>query len=124
MAMVPEMMVTRCVLCCVAASARAERGGRQAWPGVLGAGPCFSTQGRLGQCTSFRACYPYFKLPDFSTWETWVLGVFDTCSYFGESGRQVSATIAIAQSRPVGMRISAQVCQTAQFAVLSRGRVL
>lgn len=59
---------------------------------MLPAGPCFSTQGRLGQCTSFRACYPYFKLPDFSTWETWVLGVFDTCSYFGDSGRQVSAS--------------------------------
>lgn len=84
-----------------AATARGARGGRQSWPGVLPAGPCFSTQGRLGQCTSFRACYPYFKLPDFSTWETWVLGVFDTCSYFGESGRQMFGVCCTdPQSRP------------------------
>ncbi|XP_034237241.1 serine proteinase stubble-like [Thrips palmi] len=84
-------------------SAASARGARQAWPGVLPAGPCFSTQGRLGQCTSFRACYPFFKLPDFSTWETWVLGVFDTCSYFGDTGRQMFGVCCTEpQTRPPG----------------------
>jgi len=56
---------------------------------LLPPGPCFSNQGRLGRCTTFRQCYPYFKLPDLSNWETWVLGVYDTCSYFNDDGRQV-----------------------------------
>jgi hypothetical protein len=60
------------------------------WPGVLPVGPCFTSKGVLGRCTSFRQCYPYFKLPELSNWETWILGMYDTCSYFTSSGRQVS----------------------------------
>ncbi|KAG8236116.1 hypothetical protein J437_LFUL000479 [Ladona fulva] len=52
-------------------------------------GPCFSSKGQLGRCTSFRQCYPYFKLPDLNNWETWILGMYDTCSYFSSTGRQV-----------------------------------
>ncbi|XP_063220612.1 proclotting enzyme-like [Bacillus rossius redtenbacheri] len=59
------------------------------WPGVIPPGPCFSSKGVLGRCTSFRACYPYFKLPELNNWETWVLGLYDTCSYFSASGRQM-----------------------------------
>lgn len=62
--------------------------GRQ-WPPVLPIGPCFTGQGQLGRCTSFRQCYPYFKLPDLNNWESWVLGMYDTCSYFNTNGRQV-----------------------------------
>jgi hypothetical protein len=59
------------------------------WPGVLPVGPCFTSKGVFGRCTSFRQCYPYFKLPELSNWETWILGMYDTCSYFTSSGRQV-----------------------------------
>lgn len=37
----------------------------------------------------FRKCYPYFKLPELNNWETWVLGMYDTCSYYTPQGRQV-----------------------------------
>ncbi|PNF21283.1 hypothetical protein B7P43_G02141 [Cryptotermes secundus] len=59
------------------------------WPGVLPVGPCFTSKGVLGRCTNFRQCYPYFKLPELSNWETWILGMYDTCSYFTSSGRQM-----------------------------------
>ncbi|XP_035915660.1 clotting factor B [Anopheles stephensi] len=59
------------------------------WKQALGDGsPCLTAKGHLGFCTSFRKCYPYFKVPDLSVWESWVLGNYDTCSYFNEQGRQ------------------------------------
>ncbi|XP_061518491.1 transmembrane protease serine 9 [Anopheles gambiae] len=59
------------------------------WKQTLGDGsPCLTAKGHLGFCTSFRKCYPYFKVPDLSVWESWVLGNYDTCSYFNEQGRQ------------------------------------
>lgn len=57
--------------------------------GAIPIGPCYSSKGQLGRCTSFRQCYPYFKLPDLNNWETWILGMYDTCSYFTATGRQV-----------------------------------
>ncbi|GLH08206.1 Serine proteinase stubble [Gryllus bimaculatus] len=58
-----------------------SRAGRQlGWPGLLPIGPCFSSKGELGRCTSFRQCYPYFKLPELSNWETWVLGICSACA--------------------------------------------
>ncbi|KAL9706556.1 hypothetical protein quinque_010074 [Culex quinquefasciatus] len=59
------------------------------WTQALGDGsPCLTSKGHLGSCTSFRKCYPYFKVPDLSVWESWVLGNYDTCSYFNDQGRQ------------------------------------
>ncbi|XP_055637867.1 transmembrane protease serine 9-like [Toxorhynchites rutilus septentrionalis] len=59
------------------------------WTQALGDGsPCLTSKGHLGSCTSFRKCYPYFKVPDLSVWESWVLGNYDTCSYFNDEGRQ------------------------------------
>ncbi|XP_055594263.1 serine protease 44 [Uranotaenia lowii] len=59
------------------------------WTQALGDGsPCLTSKGHLGFCTSFRKCYPYFKVPDLSVWESWVLGNYDTCSYFNDQGRQ------------------------------------
>ncbi|XP_049279959.1 CLIP domain-containing serine protease B9 [Anopheles funestus] len=59
------------------------------WKQALGDGsPCLTAKGHLGFCTSFRKCYPYFKVPDLSVWESWVLGNYDTCSYFNEQARQ------------------------------------
>ncbi|XP_073994864.1 trypsin-like isoform X2 [Rhodnius prolixus] len=69
-----------------------DRQGRQigGWPPtIVQLGPCFTTDGYTGRCTSFRQCYPYFKLPDLNTWETWVLGMYDTCTYFTPSGKQM-----------------------------------
>ncbi|CAH1393694.1 unnamed protein product [Nezara viridula] len=66
-----------------------ERRSRQIWPGLIPSGPCYSSKGEYGTCTSFRRCYPYFKLPELSTWETWVLGMYDTCTYFTSSGKQM-----------------------------------
>merc|ERR1712244_105967 len=38
---------------------------------------------------SLKSCYPYFKIHDFSTRETWVMGLYDTCSYQSPQGREV-----------------------------------
>ncbi|XP_076659442.1 uncharacterized protein LOC143362846 [Halictus rubicundus] len=48
---------------------------------------CLTSKGELGRCTSFKECYPYFKIPDLSALDGWVLGVYDTCSYVRESGQ-------------------------------------
>ncbi|XP_049535567.1 transmembrane protease serine 9 [Anopheles darlingi] len=59
------------------------------WKQSLGDGnPCLTAKGHLGYCTSFRKCYPYFKVPDLNVWDSWVLGNYDTCSYFNDDGRQ------------------------------------
>lgn len=67
----------------------------------LTAGPCFNNKGVLGRCTSFRECFPYFKLPDLGNWDTWVLGMYDTCSYFSNQGRQMfGVCCTIPQQKP------------------------
>lgn len=50
--------------------------------------PCITSRGQLGACSSFKHCYPYFKIPDLSIWEAWILGNYDTCSYWNNEGRQ------------------------------------
>ncbi|PSN45342.1 hypothetical protein C0J52_18715 [Blattella germanica] len=71
------------------------------WPGVLPVGPCFTSKGVLGRCTSFRQCYPYFKLPELSNWETWILGMYDTCSYFTSSGQKPPEQPAVPSPNPI-----------------------
>ena len=44
---------------------------------------------------SLKSCYPYFKIHDFSTRETWVMGLYDTCSYQSPQGREVRGIILI-----------------------------
>ena len=39
---------------------------------------------------SLKSCYPYFKIPSLAMSDTWVMGLYDTCSYDGPSGRSVS----------------------------------
>ncbi|CAH0561955.1 unnamed protein product [Brassicogethes aeneus] len=51
--------------------------------------PCITSKGALGKCTGFRQCYPYFKLPELNNWDSWVLGMYDTCSYYTAQGRQM-----------------------------------
>jgi len=51
--------------------------------------PCLIKDGGIGKCISLKACYPYFKIPEFNTLDTWVMGLYDTCSYQSPQGRQV-----------------------------------
>ena len=44
---------------------------------------------RTGNCKKLKSCYPHFKIYDFPASETWVMGLFDTCSYQSARGRQV-----------------------------------
>lgn len=49
---------------------------------------CVTSKGHIGSCTTYRNCYPYFKIPDLTIWESWILGNYDTCSFFDADGRQ------------------------------------
>jgi len=51
--------------------------------------PCLSKEEGIGRCMSLKSCYPYFKLPNFGASDTWVMGLYDTCSYMGPQGRTV-----------------------------------
>lgn len=54
---------------------------------ILGEGStCLTSRGRIGSCTSFKHCYPYFKIPNLGLWESWVLGNYDTCTYYNDEG--------------------------------------
>merc|ERR1711936_831266 len=87
-----------------------RREGRQLWPLVqppvlrineedtinLGITPfrrapvnarCTLKEGGEGNCMSLKSCYPYFKIPSLAMSDTWVMGLYDTCSYDGPSGR-------------------------------------
>ncbi|KAG5893554.1 hypothetical protein JTB14_013638 [Gonioctena quinquepunctata] len=50
---------------------------------------CFTAKGVLGKCVSFRQCYPYFKIPELGNFDSWILGMYDTCSYYTPQGRQM-----------------------------------
>lgn len=50
-------------------------------------GPCLTSKGAVGKCTTFKECYPYFKIPDLGALDGWVLGIYDTCSYSQQDGR-------------------------------------
>ncbi len=50
---------------------------------------------RLGQCMSLKECYPYFKIFELPLRDTWVMGLYDTCSYQSPEGRQVGPTYTI-----------------------------
>ena len=38
---------------------------------------------------SLKECYPYFKIFELPLRDTWVMGLYDTCSYQSPEGRQV-----------------------------------
>lgn len=71
------------------AAARTTRTKRQGSWSIF-SGPCLTGRGTLGKCTSFRSCYPYIKLPDFQYWDTWVVGMYDACTYLTHEHRQVN----------------------------------
>lgn len=57
------------------------------WSEKIGSGACLTSKGEVGYCTTFKECYPYFKIPDLGVLDGWVLGVYDTCSFIREDGR-------------------------------------
>ncbi|KAI4489963.1 hypothetical protein M0804_004145 [Polistes exclamans] len=57
------------------------------WSGSAERGSCLTSKGEIGRCTTFKECYPYFKIPDLGALDGWVLGVYDTCSFILEDGR-------------------------------------
>lgn len=73
-------------MCWFAASDSGSRQSRQLFHDS-GRGPCLTSKGEVGRCTTFKECYPYFKIPDLGALEGWVLGVYDTCSYLLDDGR-------------------------------------
>jgi hypothetical protein len=44
---------------------------------------------------SLKECYPYFKIFELPLRDTWVMGLYDTCSYQSPEGRQVRLTDCI-----------------------------
>lgn len=48
---------------------------------------CLTSKGEVGKCATFKDCYPFFKIPDLSALEGWVLGVYDTCSFNQKDGK-------------------------------------
>ncbi|XP_026822722.1 transmembrane protease serine 9-like [Rhopalosiphum maidis] len=52
-------------------------------------GPCVTARGTLGKCTSFRLCYPYIKMPNFQYWDSWMVGMYDTCTYISIDHKQM-----------------------------------
>jgi hypothetical protein len=54
---------------------------------------------RLGKCMSLKECYPYFKIFELPLRDTWVMGLYDTCSYQSPEGRQVSSKCSSAMLR-------------------------
>ncbi|XP_063697625.1 clotting factor G beta subunit [Culicoides brevitarsis] len=58
------------------------------WTQVSEGSLCLASNNVLGTCTSLKNCYPYFKFPDLYSWERWIIGNYDTCSYYNEMGYQ------------------------------------
>ena len=44
---------------------------------------------RVGTCMDLKSCYKYFKIYAFTSRDTWVMGLYNTCSYQSARGRQV-----------------------------------
>lgn len=59
---------------------------------------CITSRNHIGTCTTYRSCYPYFKIPDITIWDSWILGNYDSCSFFNEAGRQ---TFGVCCSNPI-----------------------
>lgn len=64
---------------------------------------CVTAKGHIGTCTTYRSCYPYFKIPDLTIWESWILGNYDTCSFFNDDGRQ---TFGVCCSNPISAPVA------------------
>uniref|UniRef100_A0A336MH51 Phenoloxidase-activating factor 2 n=1 Tax=Culicoides sonorensis TaxID=179676 RepID=A0A336MH51_CULSO len=61
---------------------------KNSWGYVAEGSYCLTSNNVLGKCTSLKNCYPYFKFPDLYSWERWMIGNYDTCTYYNEQGFQ------------------------------------
>lgn len=61
---------------------------KNTWGQVQEGSLCLTANNVLGTCTSLKNCYPYFKFPDLYSWERWIIGNYDTCSYYNANGFQ------------------------------------
>merc|ERR1712066_622256 len=64
---------------------------------------CTLKEGGEGNCMSLKSCYPYFKIPSLAMSDTWVMGLYDTCSYDGPSGRSAFG-VCCNKSLPPGFK--------------------
>ncbi|ENN81152.1 hypothetical protein YQE_02518, partial [Dendroctonus ponderosae] len=64
---------------------------------LASAGSCYTNRGEPGSCIAFRKCYPFLKFPNV---DPWVLGMYDTCSYYNEQGRQAICCSGPAETSP------------------------
>jgi len=64
---------------------------------------CALKEGGEGNCMSLKSCYPYFKIPTLAMSDTWVMGLYDTCSYDGPSGRSAFG-VCCNKSLPPGFK--------------------
>lgn len=67
------------------------------WGNTFGeGGVCVTAKATFGKCTSFKNCYPYFKkIPNLSVFDSWVLGQYDTCTFYTPDGRQAFGVCCI-----------------------------
>lgn len=73
---------------------------------------CLTSKGILGTCQTFKVCYPYFKGTDqlikysnLNLWDYWVVGNFDTCSFYSTDGRQTSGVCCTNPTQEVSATI-------------------
>ncbi|KAL1492965.1 hypothetical protein ABEB36_011121 [Hypothenemus hampei] len=50
--------------------------------------PCYNSKGRIGSCVTFKKCYPVYKTPSIGSFDSWLLAMYDTCSFISAEGRQ------------------------------------
>jgi len=41
------------------------------------------------KCKPFKECYPYFKVPELNNFESWIYGMYNSCSYYTATGKQM-----------------------------------
>jgi secreted trypsin-like serine protease len=51
--------------------------------------PCVTTKGGFGQCMGINECYPERKIFQTEPKDTWIFGLYNTCSYNSARGKQV-----------------------------------
>lgn len=65
-----------------------SKNGPTTWNEALSEGlPCVTSRGEVGKCLTYRTCYPFFKLPELTVWDSWILPKHDTCAFFNTEGR-------------------------------------
>jgi len=61
-------------------------------PTELNHQPCVSPKNEFGQCMTYNECYPERKIFQTEAKDTWIFGLYNTCSYNTPRGKQVFGT--------------------------------